>query len=112
MSLTQELETVRDWLRYAVSEFNGAGLFFGHGTASAFDGAAYLILHTLRLPLDKLEPFLDAKVTHAERESLQDVLSRRVNQRTPAPYLTREAWLGDQRFYVDERVLIPRSYIA
>jgi len=112
MSLTQELETVRDWLRYAVSEFNGAGLFFGHGTASAYDEAAYLILHTLRLPLDKLEPFLDAKVTHAERESLQDVLSRRVNQRMPAPYLTHEAWLGDQRFYVDERVLIPRSYIA
>ena len=112
MSLAQELETVRDWLRYAVSEFNGAGLFFGHGTASAYDEAAYLILHTLRLPLDKLEPFLDAKVTHSERESLQDVLSRRVNQRMPAPYLTHEAWLGDQRFYVDERVLIPRSYIA
>jgi ribosomal protein L3 glutamine methyltransferase len=112
MSLTQELETVRDWLRYAVSEFNGAGLFFGHGTANAYDEAAYLILHSLHLPLDRLEPFLDAKVTHAERESLQDVLSRRVNERVPAPYLTHEAWLGEHRFYVDERVLIPRSYIA
>jgi ribosomal protein L3 glutamine methyltransferase len=112
MSLTQELETVRDWLRYAVSEFNGAGLFFGHGAANAYDEAAYLILHTLHLPLDRLEPFLDAKVTHAERESLQEILSRRVNERMPAPYLTHEAWLGDYRFYVDERVLIPRSYIA
>jgi ribosomal protein L3 glutamine methyltransferase len=112
MSLTQELETVRDWLRYAVSEFNGAGLFFGHGTANAYDEAAYLILHSLHLPLDRLEPFLDAKVTHTERESLQDVLSRRVNERVPAPYLTHEAWLGEHRFYVDERVLIPRSYIA
>jgi ribosomal protein L3 glutamine methyltransferase len=112
MSLTQELETVRDWLRYAVSEFNGAGLFFGHGTANAYDEAAYLILHSLHLPLDRLESFLDAKVTHTERESLQDVLSRRVNERVPAPYLTHEAWLGEHRFYVDERVLIPRSYIA
>jgi ribosomal protein L3 glutamine methyltransferase len=112
MSLTQELETVRDWLRYAVSEFNGAGLFFGHGTTGAYDEAAYLILHSLHLPLDRLEPFLDAKVTHAERESLQEVLSRRVNERIPAAYLTHEAWLGDYRFYVDERVLIPRSYIA
>jgi ribosomal protein L3 glutamine methyltransferase len=112
MSLTQELETVRDWLRYAVSEFNGAGLFFGHGTTTAYDEAAYLILHSLHLPLDRLEPFLDAKVTHAEREALQDVLSRRVDERIPAPYLTHEAWLGEHRFYVDERVLIPRSYIA
>jgi ribosomal protein L3 glutamine methyltransferase len=112
MSLTQELETVRDWLRYAVSEFNGAGLFFGHGTTTAFDEAAYLILHSLHLPLDRLEPFLDAKVTHGEREALQDVLSRRVDERIPAPYLTHEAWLGEHRFYVDERVLIPRSYIA
>jgi len=112
MSLTQELETLRDWLRYAVSEFNGAGLFFGHGTANAYDEAAYLILHTLHLPLDRLEPFLDAKVTHAERESLQEVLARRVNERIPAAYLTHESWLGEYRFYVDERVLIPRSYIA
>jgi len=112
MSLTQELETLRDWLRYAVSEFNGAGLFFGHGTTNAYDEAAYLILHTLRLPLDRLEPFLDARITHAERESLQEVLSRRVNERVPAPYLTHEAWLGSERFYVDERVLIPRSYVA
>jgi ribosomal protein L3 glutamine methyltransferase len=111
-NLTQELSTVRDWLRYAVSEFTAAGLFFGHGTTNAYDEAAYLILHTLNLPLDRLEPFLDARLTHAERERVEGVLSRRVNDRIPAAYLTHEAWLGEYRFYVDERVLIPRSYIA
>jgi ribosomal protein L3 glutamine methyltransferase len=111
-NLAQELSTIRDWLRYAVSEFNAAGLFFGHGTTSAYDEAAYLILHTLHLPLDRLEPFLDARLTHAERERLEQVLSRRVNDRIQAAYLTHEAWLGEYRFYVDERVLIPRSYIA
>lgn len=111
-TLTQELATVRDWLRYAVSEFTAAGLFFGHGTSNAYDEAAYLILHTLHLPLDRLEPFLDARLTHDERDRLEKVLSRRVNDRIPAAYLTHEAWLGEYRFYVDERVLIPRSYIA
>jgi ribosomal protein L3 glutamine methyltransferase len=110
--LTQELETVRDWLRYAVSRFTAAKLAFGHGMASAYDEAAYLVLHTLKLPLDRLEPFLDARLTHAEREAVLDIIDRRVEQRMPAAYLTREAWLGDFRFYVDERVIIPRSYIA
>jgi ribosomal protein L3 glutamine methyltransferase len=111
-TLTQELETLRDWLRYAVSRFAATGLFFGHGTTNAYDEAAYLLLHTLHLPLDRLEPFLDAKLTHAEREEVLDIIARRVNERMPAAYLTREAWLGEHRFYVDERVLIPRSYIA
>ncbi len=111
-TLTQELETVRDWLRYAVSRFVATGLYFGHGTTNAYDEAAYLLLHTLHLPLDRLEPFLDAQLTHAEREEVLDIIARRVNERMPAAYLTREAWLGEHRFYVDERVLIPRSYIA
>jgi ribosomal protein L3 glutamine methyltransferase len=111
-TLTQELETVRDWLRYAVSRFAATGLFFGHGTTNAYDEAAYLLLHTLHLPLDRLEPFLDAKLSHAEREEVLDIIARRVNERMPAAYLTHEAWLGEHRFYVDERVLIPRSYIG
>jgi ribosomal protein L3 glutamine methyltransferase len=110
--LTQELETVRDWLRYAVSRFAAAGLAFGHGTNNAYDEAAYLVLHTLKLPLDRLEPFLDARLTHSERQEVLDIIDRRVEQRMPAAYLTHEAWLGDFRFYVDERVIIPRSYIA
>jgi len=111
-TLTQELETLRDWLRYAVSRFNAAGVIFGHGTTNAYDEAAYLLLHTLRLPLDRLEPFLDATLTHAERDEIQGMIARRVEERIPAAYLTHEAWLGEHRFYVDERVLIPRSYIA
>lgn len=106
------LITLRDWLRYAVSRFNAAGLFFGHGTGNAFDEAAYLILHTLHLPLDRLEPFLDARLLPEEAEKLGTILDRRIRERTPAAYLTREAWLQGYRFYVDERVIVPRSFLA
>ena len=109
---TESLITVRDWLRFAVSRFNEAKLFFGHGTDNAFDEAAYLILHTLHLPLDRLDPFLDASLTHGESEEVQAVIERRVRERIPAAYLTNEAWLGEHRFYVDERVIVPRSFIA
>ena len=107
-----QLSTVRDLLRFAVSRFNEAHLFFGHGTHNAYDEAAYLILHTLHLPLDTLEPFLDARLTTDELEMVLDILGRRVKERLPAAYLTHEAWLGDFRFYVDERVIVPRSFIA
>jgi ribosomal protein L3 glutamine methyltransferase len=107
-----ELATLRDWLRYAVSRFGEAKLAFGHGTESAWDEAAYLLLHALNLPLDRLDPFLDATLTMAERASVAELLARRIDERIPAAYLTREAWLGDFRFYVDERVIIPRSFIA
>ena len=106
------LITVRDLLRFAVSRFNQANLFFGHGTTNAFDEAAYLILHTLHLPLDRLEPFLDARLLQEEVDSVVEILRRRVEDRLPAAYLTHEAWLGDLRFYVDERVIVPRSLIA
>jgi len=109
---TESLITLRDWLRFAVSRFNEAKLFFGHGSDNAFDEAAYLILHTLHLPLDRLEPFLDASLTEDEAEQVKIVLARRVRERLPAAYLTREAWLGEHRFYVDERVIVPRSFIA
>ncbi|MDP3539106.1 MAG: 50S ribosomal protein L3 N(5)-glutamine methyltransferase [Azonexus sp.] len=107
-----ELHTVRDYLRYAVSRFNGADLFFGHGSDNAWDEAVYLTLHTLHLPLDRLEPFLDARLLPHERESLLDIYRRRCEERLPAAYLTHEAWLGEHRFYVDERVIVPRSFIA
>lgn len=108
----EELHTLRDFLRYAVSRFNEAQLFFGHGTDNAWDEAAYLLLHTLHLPLDRLDPFLDARLTSAECNTLLGVIERRVRERIPAAYITREAWLGDYRFYVDERVIVPRSFIA
>jgi ribosomal protein L3 glutamine methyltransferase len=107
-----ELETLRDYLRFAVSKFTQAGLSFGHGFANAYDEALYLLLHTLHLPLDRAEPFLDAKLTHDERDDIAALLTRRIEDHVPAAYLTHEAWLGDFRFHVDERVIIPRSFIA
>lgn len=107
-----QLHTLRDLLRFAVSQFNKAGLYFGHGSANAYDEAAYLILKTLYLPLDRLESFLDARITDAECKQVLDIIERRVKDRIPAAYLTHEAWLGDFSFYVDERVIIPRSFIA
>ena len=109
---TDALITVRDWLRFGVSRMNEADVFFGHGSTNAFDEAAYLILHTLHLPIDSLEPFLDACLTEVEREDLLRMFEKRIKQRMPAAYLTHEAWLGEFRFYVDERVIIPRSFIA
>jgi ribosomal protein L3 glutamine methyltransferase len=108
----RQLRTVRDLLRFAVSRFSEAGLFFGHGTENAYDEAAYLILHTLHLPLEHLDPFLDAQLLPAEVSEVLSVLERRVQDRIPAAYLTHEAWLGEFRFYVDERVIVPRSHIA
>ncbi|ALK99719.1 SAM-dependent methyltransferase [Massilia sp. WF1] len=104
--------TPRDLLRYAVTRFNTAKLFFGHGSAEALDEAAYLILHTLKLPLDKLDPFLDARLLQEEVLQVLNVIERRVTERVPAAYITNEAWLGSYNFYVDERVLVPRSFIA
>ena len=112
MNVPPELETLRDYLRFAVSRFNEAGLAFGHGFANAYDEAAYLLLHALHLPNDRLEPFLDARLSASECADLAALLTRRIEDRVPTVYLTREAWLGDFRFYVDERVVIPRSFIA
>lgn len=109
---TSELHTLRDCLRFAVSAFSEAGLSFGHGSPNAYDEAAYLILHTLHLPLDTLTPFLDTRLTSSEKNALLDLLKQRVESKKPAAYLTHEAWLGDFRFYVDERVIVPRSFIS
>lgn len=108
----RHLKSVRDLLRFAVSRFQAAQLSFGHGSDNAFDEAAYLILHTLHLPLDRLEPFLDAVLLPEEIERVLAAIARRVTQRVPVAYITNEAWLSDYRFYVDERVIVPRSHIA
>jgi ribosomal protein L3 glutamine methyltransferase len=107
-----ELTTVRDWLRYAVSRFNAAGLVYGHGTTNAFDEAAFLVLHTLNLPVNQLEPWLDARLLISERRAVNNILEMRITTRKPAPYLTHEAWIGSYSFYVDERVIVPRSYLG
>ena len=106
------LLTIRDWLRHAVSQFNEAQLVYGHGTLTALDEAAFLILSTLHLPIDQLEPWLDARLTRAERTRLRDVVQARIDTRKPAPYLTNSAYIRGHRFYVDDRVIVPRSYIG
>jgi ribosomal protein L3 glutamine methyltransferase len=110
--LSTTFSTVRDLLRYGVSRFNSAELAFGHGTTNAYDEAAYLILHTLHLPLDLLDPFLDARLTPDEIGQVLDVIERRTTGRLPAAYITREAWMHGLRFYVDERVIVPRSFVG
>jgi ribosomal protein L3 glutamine methyltransferase len=99
-------------LREAVTQFKRAGLAFGHGMHNARDEAAYLILHTLKLPLGELDPVLDRQLSPSELDAVRTILRRRVRERAPAAYLTREAWLGEFRFYVDERAIVPRSFIA
>jgi ribosomal protein L3 glutamine methyltransferase len=110
--MTLPFSTVRDLLRFAVSRFNQAELSFGHGSANAYDEAAYLILHTLHLPLDLLDPFLDARLSASEIDAVLNVIERRAGQRVPAAYITQEAWMHGFRFHVDERVIVPRSFIG
>jgi ribosomal protein L3 glutamine methyltransferase len=110
--MTLPFSTVRDLLRFAVTRFNQAELSFGHVSANAYDEAAYLVLHSLHLPLDLLEPFLDAKLTAAEIDAVLGVIERRATDRVPAAYITQEAWMHGLRFHVDERVIVPRSFIG
>ena len=106
------LHTVRDVLRFAISRFQEAGLVFGHGSDNAWDEAAYLLAHTLHLPLERFDALLDCRLLPTERDAALAVIERRVSERLPAAYLTHEAWLAGHDFYVDERVIVPRSFIA
>ena len=104
--------TPRDWLRYAVSRFLSADLAFGHGATTALDEAAFLILEGLGLPIDTLDPFLDAKLLRHERKRLSGLIEARVTTRKPAAYLVHRAYIKGVSFYVDERVIVPRSLIG
>lgn len=106
------LVTIRDWLRYTVSQFKKNGLYFGHGTTNAYDEAVCLILQSLNLPIDQLEPYLDAKLLADEKNLLLERIKERIEKRMPLAYITHEAWLQGYSFYVDPRVIIPRSFIA
>lgn len=108
----QVLTTIRDLVRWGASEFERRRLGFGHGFASALDEARYLTLHALALPYDLADDYLDAVLTLAERERVIEVLELRATSRKPAAYITRESWFCGLGFYVDERVLVPRSPIA
>jgi ribosomal protein L3 glutamine methyltransferase len=105
-------QSARHWLDATVARFDKAQLHFGHGSHNARDEAAYLLLHTLKLPLDDLDAVLDRRLAPAERDALEELVQRRIEERVPAAYLTHEAWLGRFRFYVDARTIVPRSFIA
>ncbi len=111
MSAT-ELVTIRDFLRHAVSSFRAAGLVHGHGTSSVIDEAAFIILETLHLPVDNINPWLDARLTKAERTALARIIATRVKTRKPAAYLLKKTYMHGVPFFVDERVIVPRSYIG
>lgn len=110
--ITEALLTIRDWLRYSVSRLEENGVFFGHGTDNAYDESVWLVMSALHLPLDTLDNFLDARITRDEAKHLVHLIERRVTERVPTAYLLREAWLKGFKFYVDERVIVPRSFIA
>lgn len=108
----ETLATLRDYVRYAASRFAEAGLFFGHGTAGPLDEAAALVLHALRLPYDLPGGYFEARLVPEERERVLALIERRINERKPLAYLTHEAPFAGLSFYVDDRVLVPRSPIA
>ena len=111
-SPADDLLTIRDLLRYAVSRFTVAELSFGHGAANALDEAAFLILEGLRLPIDDINPWLDARLLRSERERVVGLIHSRVETRQPAAYLVGKAYLYGVPFFVEPGVIVPRSFIA
>jgi ribosomal protein L3 glutamine methyltransferase len=112
MSHHPELQTIRDYVRFATSRFHEAGLYYGHGTDNAWDEAILLVLRALHLPHDINPAVLDARLTKEEQLVLANLIEKRATDRIPLAYLIHEAWFAGLSFYVDERVLIPRSPIA
>lgn len=108
----QEMVTIRDFVRWAVTQFNQAGLVYGHGTDNSWDEAVNLVLSTLHLPPDIDVNVLESKLLATEKESIAQHVKKRVVEQIPVPYLVNEAWFAGLNFYVDERVIIPRSPIA
>lgn len=112
VSACDELLTIRDFIRWGVSEFTAAGLFYGHGTDNPWDEAEHLVLHAIHLTPPLADEWLSARLTLSEREKIVFTISRRINERIPAAYITGQTWFAGLPFVVDERVLVPRSPIA
>ena len=104
------LATLADWLRYAERRFRRARLAFGHGTGNAYDEAAWLLLHVAKRPYDALTGALPLVLTAPQRRRALTLVEKHIATRKPLAHLLREAWLGEHRFYVDERVIVPRSH--
>src|SRR5471030_966753 len=107
-----ELHTIQDMIRWTVSRLNAANVYYGHGTDNPWDEAVQLVLPSVFLPLDIPEDMHSARLTSSERHRIVERVIRRVNERVPVAYLTNKAWFCGMEFYVDERVLVPRSPIA
>lgn len=112
LQAARELLTIRDCLRYACTRFEAAEIAYGQGTDNPWDEAIWLLLWSLHLPPDRLDPFLDARLTVRERRLVLELIDRRCRERVPSAYLTGEAWLRGLRFHADPRALVPRSLIA
>jgi ribosomal protein L3 glutamine methyltransferase len=112
MTDTSALLTIRDFLRYAISRFRAAGLAHGHGATNAIDEAAFIILESLKLPVDDINPWLDAKLLQSERDKLSQLIEDRVTTRKPAAYLLQRTYMHGVPFYIDERAIVPRSFIG
>jgi ribosomal protein L3 glutamine methyltransferase len=112
IKIVKEFLTVRDVLRYAVGRFNASGIAFGQGVSTAVDEAVFLILESLHLPVDDVNPWLDARLMEEERAGLLKLIETRISSRKPAAYLLNKTYVQGVPFYVDERVIVPRSYIG
>jgi ribosomal protein L3 glutamine methyltransferase len=108
----EDLISIKDFIRWGYSQLNQSEVFYGHGTDNAMDEVFVLVLHALHLPHDMPEAYLDSRLTLDERTKITDWIEQRITRRIPTAYLTHEAWFAQLPFYVDERVLIPRSPIA
>lgn len=111
-TIAQELFTVCDFVRYAVSRFTDSDIAYGHGTDNALDEAVFMVLESVHLPIDSIDPYWNARLTMPERQKIARLIERRVTSRLPAPYLLNKAYIQGYPFYVDERVIVPRSFIA
>ncbi len=110
--IKNELHTLRDYIRWCMSAFGEHDVFFGHGTDNAWDEAVQLVLGAVHLPWDADKAVLDGRLTSPEKDKILAFIDKRVLERVPLPYLTNEAWFSGMPFYVDERVIVPRSPIA
>lgn len=110
--VTTSLTSIRDYIRWGASRFAEYGVFLGHGTVTPLDEAAAIVLHTLHQPYDLADAYLDSVLTMTERQAVVELIQRRIDERKPSAYLTHEALFAGLPFYVDERVLVPRSPIA
>ncbi len=111
-NVTTTLASIRDYIRWGASQFTAHQVFLGHGTATALDEAVAIVLHTIHQPYNLAETYFDAILSEQEREEVVDLINKRINERKPSAYITHEAVFAGLPFYVDERVLVPRSPIA